>query len=86
MLALLLVIAAVVAISALTGSPTTIMSFPAAIATSATLSGIIVFFAGRAYLRREPQFRLGMPVLSALLALMWLAIAFVFFNRLYNSY
>jgi len=85
-LSLLAIVAAIVVLAALTGSPTTVMSFPAAIGTSAALAAIIVFFAGRAYLKREPPFRLGLPVMALVLVLVWLAIAFVIFNRLYNSY
>lgn len=83
----LLAIGGVVAIISIdTGSPTTPMSFSAAVATSTVLSGMITFLAGRTYLRKNPRFRFGVPGTTFLLILLWAGIAFVFFDRLYNGY
>jgi len=85
-LAVLAICAVVVIVAWKTGSPTTSLSFPAAIVTALALSGILTVLAGRAYSRRKPPFRFGTSVTALLLALMWLALAFVFFDRFFNGY
>jgi hypothetical protein len=85
-LGILAICAVITIVVAATGSPTTPMSFPAAIVTSLALPGAIAFFAGRAYLRRKRPFRLSPPTLALLLTLLWLGVAFVFFDWFYNGY
>jgi hypothetical protein len=85
-LALVAICAVVVIVVWKTGSPTTPMSFPAAIVTSLALSGIPTYFAGRAYSKRKTPFRFSSSVASLLLVVIWLAVAFVWFDWFHNGY